>query len=61
MVPNVVRSWEWEPGGKTVMHFVRDAKPLLLSPGHYLEQIHAEFQDADKLANMANEADFNLT
>ena len=27
VVPNIVRSWEWEPAGKTVvMHFVQDAR-----------------------------------
>ena len=131
MVPNIVRSWDWEPDGKTVvMHFVRDAKwsdgapfsadsvmwwydnitlnetltpnphtrwtpggelmkltqlddytiryefaapypliemqyahysggPYSYAPGHYLEQFHEDFQDADKLAEMAKEAGFD--
>ena len=131
VVPNIVRSWEWEPDGKTVvMHFVQDAKwsdgapfsadsvmfwydhivgnetltpqphsrwtpggelmkltqvddytiryefaapypliemqyahysggPSSYSPGHYLEQFHADFQDADKLADMTKAAGFD--
>ena len=131
VVPNLVRSWDWEPDGTSVvMHFVQDAKwsdgapfsadsvmwwynnvtlnetltpsphsrwmpggelmqltqvddntiryefaapyPLIemvyahypggpnsYSPGHYLEQYHEDFQDADKLAEMTKEAGFD--
>ena len=33
--------------------------PYSYSPGHYLEQYHADFQDADKLADMTKEAGFD--
>ena len=129
--PNVIRSWDWEPGGKAVtMHFLQGAKwsdgepfsadavmfwydhilnnetltptqPLRWKPGgelmkltqlddytiryefaapypliemhyahyqggtytwaprHFVEQFHADFQDADKLAAMTKEAGFD--